>query len=101
MPERPAPARDRWYVLIVLTLTYAINIADRFSISTLIEPIREDLGLSNSEVGVLTGVALGIFYVLIGLPLATLADRANRQRILSGALAAWSLMTALCGLSRN
>jgi predicted MFS family arabinose efflux permease len=101
MREQQAPARDRWYVLIVLTIVYAINIADRFSISTLIEPIRKELELSDSEVGVLTGVALGIFYVLVGLPLGRLADRANRQRILTVALATWSLLTALCGLTRN
>lgn len=95
------PARDRWYVLTLLTLVYAINIADRFSITTLIEPIRKELRLSDSEIGVLTGVALGLFYVLVGLPLSTLADRGNRQKILSAALAIWSLMTTLCGLAQN
>jgi hypothetical protein len=55
--SRPAElARDRWYVLGVTTLVYALNIADRFSISTLIEPIRTELGLSDSSVAFLTGV---------------------------------------------
>ena len=94
-------APDRWYVLGVLTLVYALNIADRFSISTLIEPIRIELGLSDSGIAFLTGVALGLFYVTVGIPVAALADRANRSNILAVALAVWSGMTALCGLAQS
>jgi predicted MFS family arabinose efflux permease len=96
-----APERDRWYVLGVTTLVYALNIADRFSISTLIEPIRLELELNDSSVAFLTGVALAIFYVTIGIPVATLADRANRRNIIAVALAIWSGMTALCGLAQS
>lgn len=92
---------DRWYVLGVLTLVYALNIADRFSISTLIEPIKLELALSDSSVAFLTGVALAIFYVTIGIPVATLADRANRRNIIAVALGIWSAMTAVCGLAQN
>ena len=100
--SRPAElARDRWYVLGVTTLVYALNIADRFSISTLIEPIRTELGLSDSSVAFLTGVALALFYVTIGIPIATLADRANRRNIVAISLAIWSGMTTLCGLAQN
>ena len=99
-PDNPAP-RDRWYVLGVLTVVYSLNIADRFSISTLIEPIRLELHLSDSGVGFLTGVALAIFYVTIGIPIATFADHANRRNIVAVALAVWSAMTTLCGLSQN
>lgn len=98
--EAAAP-RDRWYVLGILTIIYALNIADRFSISTLIEPIRLELGLSDSGIGFLTGVALALFYVTVGIPIARLADRASRRNILALALAVWSGMTALCGLSQN
>jgi MFS family permease len=93
--------RDRWYVLAVLTVVYALNIADRFSISTLIEPIRQELHLSDGGIAWLTGGALAVFYVTVGIPLATLADRANRRNILALALAMWSGMTALCGLAHN
>ena len=92
---------DRWYVLAVLTVVYALNIADRFSISTLIEPIRLELQLSDSGIAFLTGVALALFYVTVGLPIAALADRANRRNILAIAIALWSGMTALCGLAQN
>ena len=94
-------SRDRWYVLAMLTLVYALNIADRFSISTLIEPIRTELRLSDAATAFLTGGALALFYVTIGIPVAALADRANRRNILAVALAAWSAMTALCGLAQN
>ncbi len=95
------PDRDRWYVLAVLTVVYALSIADRFSISTLIEPIRLELRLSDSGIAFLTGVALALFYVTIGIPIALLADRTNRRNILAIALALWSAMTALCGLAQN
>lgn len=92
---------DRWYVLGVLTLVYALNIADRYSISTLIEPIRTELQLTDSGIAFLTGVALALFYVTIGIPLATLADRANRRNIVAVALTIWSGMTVLCGLAQS
>jgi MFS family permease len=97
----PAAPRDRWYVLAVLTVVYALNIADRFSISTLIEPIREELHLSDSGIAFLTGVALALFYVTVGIPIAALADRVSRRNILAIAIAAWSGMTAVCGLAQN
>lgn len=93
--------RRRWYTLALLTLVYTLNIADRFVMSVLIEPIKADLGLSDASVGFLTGVALAIFYVLAGLPIATLADRVNRRNVVALALTAWSLMTALCGITRT
>jgi len=100
-PTNPAAPRDRWYVLAVLTIVYAMNIADRFSISTLIEPIQQELHLSDSGIAFLTGVALALFYVTVGIPIAALADRASRRNILALALAIWSGMTALCGLAQN
>ena len=99
-PAKAAP-RDRWYVLGMLTVVYALNIADRFSISTLIEPIRTELHMSDSGIAFLTGGALAVFYVTVGIPVAALADRANRRNILAVSLAAWSAMTALCGLAQN
>ena len=99
-PPAAAPG-DRWYVLGVLTAVYALNIADRFSISTLIEPIRQELKLSDGGVAALTGVALGVFYVTIGIPVAAFADRANRRNILAVSLGLWSAMTAACGLAAN
>jgi predicted MFS family arabinose efflux permease len=91
----------RWYVLFLLTATYALNIADRFVISTLIEPIKADLRLSDSAIGFLTGTSLALFYVAAGLPLSVLADRINRRNLVTCSLAAWSLMTVICGFTRT
>lgn len=90
-----------WYVLALLTVVYAFNIADRYVVSTLIEPIKLDLGLSDSSIGFLTGVALALFYVGAGLPLAVFADRTNRRNLIAASLAAWSAMTAACGLTHS
>jgi predicted MFS family arabinose efflux permease len=100
-PAAPAPPRERWYVLSVLTCAYALNIADRFSISTVIEPLRAELKLSDTRTALLTGGALALFYVTVGIPVAGFADRANRKRILAWALAVWSAMTALCALAQG
>src|SRR5262245_54477041 len=101
MSAEAAAPRDRWYVLAVMTVVYALNIADRFSVSTLIEPIRLELQLSDSGIAFLTGSALALFYVTVGIPIASLADRANRRTILAISLAVWSGMTALCGVAQN
>jgi len=78
-----------------------LNIADRFVISTLIEPIKAELHISDSTVGLLTGGALAIFYVFAGLPLSVIADRVNRRNLVAISLGAWSLMTVMCGLTRT
>jgi predicted MFS family arabinose efflux permease len=93
--------RSRWYVLFLMTLVYAINIADRFVVSTLIEPIKADFSLSDTEVGFLTGVVLAVFYVTAGIPLGVLADRVNRRNLIAISITAWSAMTALCGLAQT
>lgn len=91
----------RWYVLVVLTLVYALSIADRFVMSTLIEPIKAALDLSDSRIAFLTGTSLALFYVTAGIPLAALADRANRRTMVALALGAWSFMTACSGIAQN
>lgn len=92
---------QRWYVLGLLTLVYAVNIADRYVMSTLIEPIKAELGLSDSRVALLSSSALAMFYVLATLPLAALADRGNRRNLVALSLAAWSAMTVICGLTKT
>lgn len=88
-----------WVALIILMVVYAVNIADRFVLSTLLETIKTDFNLSDSATGFLTGVSLAIFYVAAGLPLGALADRTNRKRMIGVSVAVWSVMTIFCGLS--
>jgi predicted MFS family arabinose efflux permease len=98
MPEASSEFdRRRWVVLAVLTLVYCLNYADRQLLSVLAEPIRKELGLSDTQLGLLTGSIFGLLYGLIGLPVAWLADRTDRTRILAIGCAVWSLFTALCG----
>jgi len=91
----------RWYVLIVTCLIYTVNIADRYVVSTVLEPIRMELHLNDTGVAFLTGVPLGLFYVTLGIPISWLADRSNRRNILGICVLIWSGFTALCGLSRT
>ena len=100
-PVAPRAPRDRWYVLAIMTLVYALNIADRFSITTLIEPIKKELALSDKGIAFLTGTALVFVYVTVGIPIAALADRFNRRNILAVSLFLWSGITALCGVAQN
>lgn len=92
---------QRWYVLIIMMLAYTINIADRYVMSTVLEPIRLELQLTDSGVAFLTGVSLAFFYVIMGIPLSWVADRYNRRNLLAASIAIWSAMTALCGMSQG
>jgi MFS family permease len=102
LPHARAPSSiERWYVLILTCLIYAINIADRYVVSTVLEPIRKELKLDDAGVAFLTGAPLAFFYVSFGIVISWFADRSNRRNILAASLVIWSAFTTLCGLSRN
>jgi MFS family permease len=98
--ETSTPVR-RWYVLVMMVLVYTLSIADRYVISTVLEPIRLELQLSDSGIAFLTGVALALFYVTMGFPLSWLIDRGNRRNIIAVCLVIWSAMTTFSGLAKN
>ena len=87
----------KWYVLFILTLVYALNFFDRQLIVILQEPIKADLGLSDTQLGLLSGFAFAIFYCLVGVPIARYADNNNRRNVVGISLAVWSFMTAITG----
>lgn len=89
------------YVLGVLVMVYIFNFIDRQILAILAESIKLDLGLSDTQLGLLSGVAFGIFYATLGIPIARLADRYSRVNIISICLGIWSLMTALSGAAQN
>lgn len=91
----------RNYALSVLVVVYTFNFIDRQILSILLEPIKADLGLSDSALGLLTGFAFALFYATLGIPIARYADRSNRRNLIALALAIWSGMTALSGLAQN
>ena len=106
MPASAATATDNratrlmlWTLLVV----YVFNFLDRQIVNILAEPIRKDLNLSDTQIGLMTGLAFALFYTVLGLPIARYADKptTDRGRLIAVALAIWSAMTALCGLAQN
>ena len=91
----------RTFALLLLTLVYGFNFIDRQIMGILAPFIQKDLGLTNTELGLLKGLAFAVFYTFVAIPIAWLADRFNRVNILSIALATWSAFTALTGLANN
>ena len=87
--------------LIILMLIYASNFIDRTIINTLGQPIKVDLKISDSQLGLLQGFAFAIFYTVLGLPIGRLAEHKSRVTILTVCLLLWSGMTALCGTATN
>ncbi|MEM6934857.1 MAG: MFS transporter [Pseudomonadota bacterium] len=106
--SRDAPVDDEypsasyaWYVVSVLTLAYVISFIDRQILALLVGPIKADLGLTDTQMSLLMGLAFGVFYTLMGIPLGRLADRASRRALIAAGITVWSLMTAACGLARG
>jgi len=97
----PKPVKGRTIALLLLTLVYGFNFIDRQIVGILAPFIQADLNLTNTQLGLLIGLAFAAFYTVMGIPLAFLADRMNRVTLLSLALAVWSGFTALTGLSQN
>jgi predicted MFS family arabinose efflux permease len=91
----------RRYVLGVLVVVYTFNFIDRQILSILLEPIKTDLGLSDTQLGLLTGFAFAAFYATLGMPIARFADRRNRRNLIALSLTIWSAMTALSGVAMN
>jgi len=89
------------YVLALLAMVSFFNYLDRMVMSILVQPIKEDLGFSDAQLGMLTGFAFALFYATFGIPIARLADKKPRVAILSICMALWSVMTAVCGLAGN
>ena len=86
----------RW-LLFVLFLVCFVNYADRSVVGAVLEPIRKEFHLSDSQLGLLQGLSFALFYALLGIPIARLAERYSRVRIIAVATLVWSAMTALCG----
>jgi MFS family permease len=102
MTEPPWPQpRYAWYVVTILTIAYTVSFVDRQIVALLVEPIRDDLKISDTQISLLQGFAFAIFYTIMGLPIAHVADRRSRRAIIASGILFWSVMTAACGLARN
>ena len=98
---QPPGRGTAWYTLAILTIVMFVSYVDRFILSVLVQPIKADLGLNDSQIGLLTGFAFSAFYATFGLPMARWADRGSRRTVIAVSLSVWSVMTALCGLCQN
>lgn len=94
-------SRNAWYALSLLFAANLFNYMDRMIISVVLPMIKTDLALSDTQLGVLSGIAFAVFYATFGIPIARWADRGTRRTIVSLAIAAWSIMTVLCGMAQN
>ena len=97
----PATGRYAYYVLLMLALVNMVNYVDRNILSVLITPIKDEFGVSDEAMGLLTGLAFMIVHCLFGLPLARLADRTSRRTVVAIGVAVWSAMTAVMGLAAS
>lgn len=100
-PADDAGAGTRAWVLAMLIIVYTFNFLDRQIIGILSIPIQAELGLSDTQLGLMRGLSFALFYSTLGVPIAMLADRTSRVWIMSIALTVWSAMTALCGMAQN
>ena len=95
----PAPPFSKGYTRYAMWLLlgiYIINFLDRQVVNILAEPIKRDLGLADWQLGLMSGLAFALFYTVLGIPIARLAERKNRAVIIGSAVAVWSGFTALC-----
>jgi len=97
----PVSSGYRRYALWVLLIIYTLNFLDRQVVNILAEPIKRDLHLADWQLGMMTGLAFAIFYTVLGIPIARLAETKNRPFIIGASVAAWSAFTVLCGFTQN
>ncbi len=93
--------RRGWYVVALCMVAYIFSFVDRQILALLIQPIQADLGISDTQFGLLHGLAFSLFYATMGIPVATLADRSSRPLIIAIGVAFWSAATMACGVARG
>lgn len=100
MNSKPSSAYA-WYVVFILLIAQMFSFLDRMIMGLLVGPIRESFEISDTQYSLLAGLAFSLFYAVMGLPLARVADLGNRRNLISAGIAVWSFMTALCGLANG
>lgn len=101
MSKESAVGRQAWLALAILWFVYVLNFLDRQLLSILAKPIQEGLGVTDTQLGLISGLYFALFYCFLAIPVGWLADRSNRVRVLSAACALWSAATMGCGLAAN
>ncbi|MBV9507469.1 MAG: MFS transporter [Acidobacteriia bacterium] len=90
-----------WYVVLALTAIYMLSYVDRQILSLLVAPMKRDLGISDTRVGLLQGLAFGLFYTFMGLPLGRMADTMSRRKLIAVGIVLWSFFTSACSVARS
>lgn len=101
MNQSPPVTWRTHYALFVLASIYVFNYIDRQLMAILIEPVKLEFGISDTGIGLLSGVTFAVFYTVFGFPLGRLSDRIGRKPVIAFSCIAWSLMTMLCGMAGN
>src|SRR5687768_204748 len=101
MPQPVYSSAYKNYLLTLLMAILAINYVDRMALGVMLEAIKAELQLTDTQLGLLSGIAFAAFYAVMGIPIARWADRANRITIIAITTALWSVTTALCGMATN
>jgi predicted MFS family arabinose efflux permease len=99
--DQPVPRWRAWMTLCLLGLLYLVSFVDRFILALLVQPLKQDLGISEVQLGLLFGTAFALFYALLGLPFARLADRYDRRRLILAGAVLWSLSTIASGFANS
>ncbi len=99
METHPVSRRYTWYVVAALTAIYMLSYMDRVILSLLVAPMKRDFGMSDTQVGLMQGMAFAMFYTLVGLPMGRIADTRNRRNLIAAGVVLWSCFTALCSLA--
>jgi MFS family permease len=99
--ETRSGLRRAWYVVFALTAIYMLSYVDRVILSLLVAPLKRDLGISDTRVGLLQGLAFGLFYTFMGLPLGRIADTRNRRNLIAAGVLLWSFFASLCSVARS
>ena len=97
----PVNLRYAWYVVFALTAIYMLSYMDRQILSLLVGPMKRDLGISDTRVGLLQGLAFGLFYTFMGLPIGRIADTRSRRNLIAAGVVGWSFFTSLCSVARS
>ncbi len=96
----PSPARA-WWLITLLFLAGIVSIIDRSVLNIVVDPVRHDLGIGDEQIGLLQGLAFGLFYAFMGIPMGLLADRISRRNLIAGGIALWSCATMVSGLAQS
>ena len=93
--------RRAWYAVVVLTIAYIVSFLDRQLLALVVEDVKADLVLTDTQVSLLLGFAFALFYTTMGIPIGRLADKKSRKTIIGIGITCWCIMTASCGMAKN